>query len=86
MAVDLDEADGLAACLILERGKLLEARQRIEQLEAALRKLLGFLEDGTLCRDISRDHEPGWAMRQLPLVQTLTEVKALLHPPGEGKG
>jgi hypothetical protein len=34
------------------------------------------LDSGQLVRDISRDTEPGWAMRQLPMVMKL---KAFVH-------
>jgi len=54
---------------------------------AVLRELFALIEDGTLVRDISRDAEPGWAMRQLPLVQALARAKQILddapQPPAE---
>lgn len=43
-----------------------------------LRELFGFLDSGYLVRDISHDHEPGWAMRQLPFVSTLAKGKQIL--------
>ena len=51
-----------------------------DALRAALRGLMRLLEDGTLVRDISHDHEPGWAMRQLPLTQALAAAHAALRP------
>lgn len=54
--------------LWLERGKLLKA------LEA----LYGHIETGDLVRDTSGDSEPGWAMKQVPLVTNLAVAKAAI--------
>lgn len=43
-----------------------------------LRDFFAHVESGTLVRNISKDREPGWALRQLPLVQTLHATLTLL--------
>jgi hypothetical protein len=45
---------------------------------AALVKVYMLVEEGTLVRDTSHDHEAGWALRQIPLVQTLAEAKKIV--------
>jgi hypothetical protein len=47
----------------------------ISRLRRILCKLTGYIEDGTLVRDTSRDHETSWAMRMLPFVRDLSEAK-----------
>ncbi len=37
----------------------------------ALKDLFGLIEDGSLVRDISKDHESGWALTQLSFVKKL---------------
>ena len=50
----------------------LEAKdQRIAELSAALKDMFSLIDEGFLCRDISRDAEPGWAIEQLGFVQRL---------------
>lgn len=48
-----------------------------EMLEA-LRGMLRLMDDGLLVRDISRDHEPGWAVRQMPLVMGIKRAQTAL--------
>jgi len=55
-----------------------EARAQARQSLIVLRALSGLLDDGTLVRDISRDTESDWALRQLPLLQILTDLNAVL--------
>jgi len=40
-------------------------------LLTAAKEVRQLLDNQVLVRDISRDHEPGWAFRQVPLVLTL---------------
>lgn len=49
-------------------------------LRASLREIMKLIEDGFLVRNISRDGEPGWAMRQIPMVQTLAKAAKLMEP------
>lgn len=51
-----------------------------------LREFFKLLDDGVLVRDISRDNEPGWAIRQYPLVSLLARTNAILDaaPPPAG--
>lgn len=45
------------------------------ELLNACKALLGLIESGQLVRDISHDAEPGWAMKQLGLVQVLKQAQ-----------
>lgn len=47
-------------------------------LRASLGAIMKLVGDGTLVRDISGDAEPGWAMKQLPLVMALKTAQELL--------
>lgn len=47
-------------------------------LRASLGAIMKLIGDGTLVRDISGDAEPGWAMKQLPLVMALKTAQELL--------
>jgi hypothetical protein len=55
-------------------------RAENERLREVLTELFGLIESGYLVRDISRDAEPGWAMRQLPAVMILKRAAMLVHP------
>lgn len=48
----------------------------VEELKGHLRAILGYIEDGTLVRDISHDHKPGWALR---MTQFTIALKAALE-------
>lgn len=56
----LDEAHA-NACLIAAAPEMLEA----------LKGLMARIEEGTLVRDISRDHESGWSLRVVSLVSNV---------------
>jgi len=45
--------------------------EREETLRTALRNVMGLIESGELVRDTSKDHERGWAMKQIVFVQKL---------------
>jgi hypothetical protein len=47
----------------------------IARLKGMVRKLLGYIDNGTLVRDTSRDHETSWFLRMLPLVRDISEAK-----------
>lgn len=49
-------------------------------LRDSLRAVMKLIEDGFLVRNILRDDEPGWAMRQIPMVQTLAKAAELIVP------
>jgi hypothetical protein len=57
-----------------------ELSSEIVRLRELLGKLFGLIESGKLVRDISKDHEPDWALKQIELVRTLAEVSAALQP------
>ena len=44
---------------------------QVGPLLEALEDVMKLVEDGALVRDISRDHEMGWAFNQVPLVTAL---------------
>jgi hypothetical protein len=50
-----------------------------ERLAAALRDVFVMIDTGLLVRDISEDHKPDWAMRQLKFVQRLATDQAALE-------
>jgi hypothetical protein len=54
------------------------AEARAVTLEKALREIMGLLDSGYLVRDISHDHENGWAMKQIAPVMILREAAAAL--------
>ena len=55
-----------------------EAWERVAELEAALRDMFALIDEGFLCRDISRDAESGWAIKQLGFVQRLAKANQAL--------
>jgi len=54
------------------------------QLLAAAKGVWKLLEDGALVRDISKDHEDGWAMKQIPIVRILSALDEAIKN-AEGK-
>lgn len=45
----------------------------------ATKALMKLIDDGKLARDISHDHEPGWALNQVELVLVLARAhKAII--------
>ena len=54
------------------------AEARVKTLEKVLREIMGLLDSGYLVRDISHDHENGWAMKQIAPVMILKEAAAAL--------
>lgn len=69
---------GLDAAIDSLGATAFRIRAEHDCLARALRTLFALVEDGTLVRDTSRDHEPGWALRQVPLVQALARARAAL--------
>lgn len=54
-----------------------------EMLEV-LKSLSHEMDEGRLCRNISADHEPDWAIKQMPLVATLGRMVGVIAK-AEGK-
>jgi hypothetical protein len=48
------------------------------ELLEALEELFKLVEDGVLVRSTTADGDPGWAMKQLPLVLTLSKTHAAI--------
>lgn len=59
--------------------KLGEALEEIARMKAALRGVLDLIDKGVLVRDTSRDHEPEWAMRMVPLLMAIQSAKVSLE-------
>jgi len=57
---------------------LVALRAENERLRGALRGLMMMIENGYLVRQTNGDGDPGWALRQLPLVKALAEAEAAL--------
>jgi hypothetical protein len=51
-----------------------------ERLKEALKKILDHIDAGRLVRDISKDHEPDWAVKLAPLLMDLKEAAKLVRP------
>lgn len=60
------------------QAELEQAKKQRDRAVAALRGVMVRIEDGTLCRDISRDHEATWPLRMMELVQNLKEAQEVL--------
>src|SRR5579863_3469493 len=48
------------------------------QLYSSLKTIMGWLTEGKLVRDISRDHEDGWAIRMVGFVAELGKAQQAL--------
>jgi hypothetical protein len=59
-------------------SEIVRAVNTHDQLVEALDELMALIENNTLVRNISRDGDPDWAIRQLPLVMTLKKAQAAL--------
>lgn len=57
---------------------LAELRAQRDELLAALKDLFKLIDAGVLVRDISKDHETGFALHQLPLLLTLKSGQAAI--------
>lgn len=69
--------------LAIIRAHLIEAAP---DLYAALEAIMGMISSGVLVRNVSADVDPGYAMRQLPLVMALKHSDAALAKArGEGE-
>ena len=53
-------------------------RAEVDRLRAALRGLMMMIENGYLVRDTSKDGEPDYVVRMIPLVKVLAEAEAAL--------
>lgn len=57
---------------------IVKAANNFELMRRLLAEFIQLIDDGLLVRDISHDHESGWAMKQLPIVQTTQDTVQLL--------
>lgn len=51
-----------------------------DDLRAALTDMFALIDEGLLVRNIEKDAEPSWAMRQVRFVQRLAKAQAALNP------
>jgi hypothetical protein len=63
-------------------AEIIDRETACSEMVEALTGVKQLLDDGILVRDISHDHEPGWAMKQIPLVRTLVLIEAALKKAG----
>lgn len=82
-----DDTDMLVTALCREDVPwLLEQLDQVQAREKRLREALGdvlaMIDEGWLGRDTSRDHEPDWAVRQMPYVQRLADAKRVIAAGG----
>lgn len=54
--------------------------QEVIDMHAALAGLMGLIDTGVLVRDTRNDHdpEPGWAIRQVPMVIAIAKANEVL--------
>lgn len=52
---------------------------RRNELFYALKDVFALIDENWLVRDISRDGEEGWGLRQLPYIQRLAKARAVLY-------
>jgi hypothetical protein len=57
-----------------------ELKAENERLRGSLRKIFKYMDDEVIVRNISKDHEDGWAMQILRLSMDLKEAHALINP------
>ena len=76
-----EDLDSVRCALAATRSTLARAEAERDRLREALRRLFALVKDGTLVRDISKDSEPGFAIRQIPFVMALRNAQAALAPP-----
>ena len=52
-----------------------------DELRESAEAIWDMLEKGILVRDTRADHEPGWAMKRIPIVRALARFGAALGKP-----
>jgi hypothetical protein len=66
------------------------AESRAAALHEALTEVMELINSYVLVRNTEDDAEPGWAMRQLPMILTLKKAQSLLdaarQEPAKGTG
>lgn len=62
-----------------------EEKKRGERMREALKGIMARIDDGTICRDISKDHLPTWSLRMIELVQNLADARAALENETKGE-
>ena len=64
----------------------LDRRERvIIALLSASKAVFAQIEEGNLVRDISHDHEHGWAMRHIPMIKSLAQLREAIALAEGGK-
>ena len=62
-----------------------DRKELCAELAETAKKFLSYLESGTLIRDISKDHEPGWVLRMMEFVCDLKKLQEAIAKAEEGK-
>lgn len=75
-------ADAVAKCN-RNAEKLMVAEANVARLREALGKVLDLIDTHWLVRNVDKDHEPGWAFKQVEPVKRLTEARAALAATGK---
>jgi hypothetical protein len=57
-------------------------KQRIEDLEAALKDIFALMDENKLVRNVSNDNDPLWSLHALNFVRRLAKAKALIEDNG----
>lgn len=73
IAKELTENDEMGSEFVYVNA-LKERLRAAERLAAALKDIFALMDEGWLGRDTSKDHEPGWAMKQIEPIQRLKKA------------
>jgi len=77
-----DLSDHVAGNLVAEverlRAEVAELRAEVERHLQDAEKILDSFDSGLFIRDISRDHESGWAMRYLKPMAAISRLRAAI--------
>ncbi len=78
----MKQRNHINACILACSGILTAQLQpgSVKALVEALEGIVGLMDDGSLVRNISKDHEPGWAFKQIGFVKTLAHAALALAP------
>jgi len=61
--------------LLSDAAFIVRAVNSHDALLAACKEIWKLVDDGVLVRDISRDFEPNWILRQIPVVRSLRKLE-----------
>ena len=70
---------GLGCATNREEAEMSATDDALVELVDALQDVFALMQEGYLVRSIHDDHEPGWAIRQLPFVCRLAAAAKVLE-------